>query len=178
MTNPRSLIFGVCLKSLLLSPLCTLRIIHHFSASRNLFTERKHSRDSNKIVGQMSKELGRKFSLVKMEKIICYLPLLPSDPCNSLGTFYRWEVLAITQRWNFSIFTHFLCFFLLKLLKLGKIGGVKSLTWKSGGVNFWTNSMSAFLFPNFGNGFFSVTNSVTIWSRHGICPKFYTVNFT
>ena len=26
---------------------------------------------------------------------------------------------------NFSIFTHFLCFFLLKLLKLGKIDGVK-----------------------------------------------------
>ena len=28
---------------------------------------------------------------------------------------------------NFSIFTHFLCFFLLKLLKLGEIVGVKSL---------------------------------------------------
>jgi len=28
---------------------------------------------------------------------------------------------------NFSIFTHFLCFFLLKLLKLGEIGGVKFL---------------------------------------------------
>ena len=43
---------------------------------------------------------------------------------------------------NFSIFTNFLCFFLLKLLKLGEIGGVKFLTWKSGGVKFWTNSMS------------------------------------
>ena len=28
---------------------------------------------------------------------------------------------------NFSIFTHFLCFFLLKLLKLGEIDGVKFL---------------------------------------------------
>ena len=43
---------------------------------------------------------------------------------------------------NFSIFTHFLCFFLLKLLKLGEIDGVKFLARKSGGVNFWTNSMS------------------------------------
>ena len=29
---------------------------------------------------------------------------------------------------NFSIFTHFLCFFLLKLLKLGEIDGVNFLT--------------------------------------------------
>ena len=29
---------------------------------------------------------------------------------------------------SFSIFTNFLCFFLLKLLKLGEIGGVKFLT--------------------------------------------------
>ena len=43
---------------------------------------------------------------------------------------------------NFSIFTHFLCFFLLKLLKLGEIDSVKFLAWKSGGVKFWTNSMS------------------------------------
>ena len=28
---------------------------------------------------------------------------------------------------NFSIFTHFLCLFLLKLLKLGEIDGVKVL---------------------------------------------------
>ncbi len=50
---------------------------------------------------------------------------------------------------NFSIFTHFLCFFLLKLLKLGEIDGVKFLAWKSGGVKFWTNSMSAFLLDDF-----------------------------
>ena len=43
---------------------------------------------------------------------------------------------------NFSIFTNFLCFFLLKLLKLGEIDGVKFLAWKSGGVKFWTNFMS------------------------------------
>ena len=42
---------------------------------------------------------------------------------------------------NFSIFTNFLCFFLLKLLKLGEIGGVKFLK-KYGSVKFWTNSMS------------------------------------
>ena len=30
----------------------------------------------------------------------------------------------------------------LKLLKLGEIDSVKFLAWKSGGVNFWTNSMS------------------------------------
>ena len=41
------------------------------------------------------------------------------------------------------MFTNFLCFFLLKLLKLGEIDGVKFLARKSGGVNFWTNSMSA-----------------------------------
>ena len=43
---------------------------------------------------------------------------------------------------NFCIFTNFLCFFLLKLLKLGEIDGVKFLARKSGGVKFWTNSMS------------------------------------
>ena len=43
---------------------------------------------------------------------------------------------------NFSIFTYFLCFFPLKLLKLGEIDDVKFLACKSGGVNFWTNSMS------------------------------------
>ena len=46
---------------------------------------------------------------------------------------------------NFSIFTHFLCFFLLKLLKLGEIDGVKFLAWKSDGVKFLTNSMSAWV---------------------------------
>ena len=43
---------------------------------------------------------------------------------------------------NFSIFTNFLCFFLLKLLKLGEIDGVKFLAWKSDGAKFLTNSMS------------------------------------
>ena len=43
---------------------------------------------------------------------------------------------------NFSIFTHFLCFFLLKLLKLGENVGVKFLAGKSVGVKFLTNSMS------------------------------------
>ena len=46
---------------------------------------------------------------------------------------------------NFSIFIHFLCFFLLKLLKLGEIDGVKFLAWKSGGVKFLTNFMSGCL---------------------------------
>ena len=48
---------------------------------------------------------------------------------------------------NFSIFTNFLCFFLLKLLKLGEIDGVEFLTWKSGGVKFWTNFMSVITLP-------------------------------
>ena len=43
---------------------------------------------------------------------------------------------------NFSMFTHFFVFSSLKLLKLGEIGGVKFLAWKSGGVKFLTNSMS------------------------------------
>ena len=43
---------------------------------------------------------------------------------------------------NFSIFTHCLCFFPLKLLKLSEIDGVNFLAWKYGGVHFWTNSMS------------------------------------
>ena len=43
---------------------------------------------------------------------------------------------------NFSIFNNFLCFFLLKLLKLGEIDGVKFLAQKNGGVKFLTNSMS------------------------------------
>ena len=52
------------------------------------------------------------------------------------------SVKFVASSVNFSIFTNFLCFFLLKLLKLGEIGGVKFLTWKSGVVKFWTNSMS------------------------------------
>ena len=39
----------------------------------------------------------------------------------------------------------FLCFFLLKLLKLGEIDGVKFLARKSNSVKFLTNSMSAIL---------------------------------
>ena len=42
----------------------------------------------------------------------------------------------------FYIFTHSLGVLSLKLLKLGKIDGVKFLAWKSGGVKFLTNSMS------------------------------------
>ena len=61
---------GVCVKSLLFSSFCTLRIII-FPALRNFLTERKHCHDSNKKVGQMSKELGRKILVgKKMEKII------------------------------------------------------------------------------------------------------------
>ena len=43
---------------------------------------------------------------------------------------------------KFLHFHSFFVFFLLKLLKLGEIDGVKFLAWKSGGVKFWTNSMS------------------------------------
>ena len=38
------------------------------------------------------------------------------------------SVKFVASSVNFSIFTHFLCFFLLKLLKLGEIDGVKFLT--------------------------------------------------
>ena len=57
------------------------------------------------------------------------------------GSRYQTEV-EFASRVNFSIFTHFLCFFSLKLLKLGEIDGVKFLAWKSGSVKFWTNSLS------------------------------------
>ena len=43
---------------------------------------------------------------------------------------------------NFSIFTNFLCFFLLKPLKLGEIYCVKFFSWKSDRVKFLINSMS------------------------------------
>ena len=39
----------------------------------------------------------------------------------------RWQCKIFASGVNFSIFTHFLCFFLLKLLKLGEIDGVKFL---------------------------------------------------
>ena len=43
---------------------------------------------------------------------------------------------------NISIFTQFLVFLSLKLLKFGEIKVVKLLAWKSGGVKFLTNLMS------------------------------------
>ena len=68
-------------------------------------------------------------------KIGCWEVPKPSYP--PLLWLAEWKAPA-----PFSIFTHFLCFFLLKLLKLGEIDSVKFLAWKSGGVKFWTNSMS------------------------------------
>ena len=53
------------------------------------------------------------------------------------------SVKFVASSVNFSMFTHFLCFFLLKRLKLGEIDDVRFLALKSGGVKFWTNSMSA-----------------------------------
>ena len=52
---------------------------------------------------------------------------LPQNDSNA-----RW--MSKAQRWNL---------FLLKLLNLGEFDGVKFLAQKSGGVNCWTNSMSA-----------------------------------
>ena len=40
---------------------------------------------------------------------------------------YRRQCKIFASGVNFSIFTHFLCFFSLKLLKLGGIDGVKFL---------------------------------------------------
>ena len=69
MTNPRSLIFGVLRKIItVLSPLYSQDYLSFFSFKKLIHWEKPLS---NKIVGQMSKELGRKFLLVKMEKRIC-----------------------------------------------------------------------------------------------------------
>ena len=68
------------------------------------------------------------------------VPLVRGEICPSRQS--RRECKIFASGVNFSIFTHFLCFFLLKLLKLGEIDGVRFLAWKSGGVKFWTNSMS------------------------------------
>ena len=71
--------------------------------------------------------------IVKFEKLICQ--------CRHC----RRQCKIFASGVNFSIFTHYLCFFLLKLLKLGEIGSVKYLAWKSGGVNFLTNIMSVLI---------------------------------
>ena len=47
------------------------------------------------------------------------------------------ECKTFASNVNFSIFTHFLCFFPLTLLKLGEIDGVKFLARKSGSVIFF-----------------------------------------
>ena len=60
----------------------------------------------------------------------------------------RWQCKIFVSGVNFSIFTHFLYFFLLKLLKLGEIDGVKFLTWKSGGVKLLTNLTSDTVLTN------------------------------
>ena len=62
----------------------------------------------------------------------------------------RRQCIIFASGVNFSVFTHFLFFFLLKLLKLGEIDGVKFLARKSAGVRFWTNSMSDdVMYPEF-----------------------------
>ena len=73
---------------------------------------------------------------------------------------------------NFSIFTHFLCFFLLKLLKLGENDGVKFLTWKSGGVNFLSNSMSGQATIGFGFHLMLLLFLVCCWQLSVIMPLF------
>ena len=53
-----------------------------------------------------------------------------SDCCDYKSTYPEVEFVQcriFASGVNFSIFTHFLCFFLLKLLKLGEIDGVKFL---------------------------------------------------
>ena len=70
----------------------------------------------------------------------CWTPMSRGGICPSRQCRRQCKIFASGV--NFSIFTHFCVFFLLKRLKLGKIYGVKFLTWKSSGVNFWTNSMS------------------------------------
>ena len=58
-------------------------------------------------------------------------------------------------------------------MKLGEIDGVKFLAWKSGGVKFWTNSMSAHTQKKGGE-----TGKEGKWSRHEICQKNYTAGFS
>ena len=53
-------------------------------------------------------------------------------PCRQCRRQYKFFASGV----NFSIFTHFFVFFLLKLLKLGEIDGVKFLAQKSGSVKF------------------------------------------
>ena len=53
-----------------------------------------------------------------------------------------WQKWNFCQRCKFLHFHSFFVFFLTKTVKLGEIDGVKFLAWKSGGVKFWTISMS------------------------------------
>ena len=70
----------------------------------------------------------------------CILHLCRAEICPCRHCRRQCKIFASCV--NFSIFTFFVCFSPLKLLKLGEIDGVKFLAWKSGGVNFWTNFMS------------------------------------
>ena len=74
---------------------------------------------------------------------------------------------------NFSIFTHFLCFFWLKLLKLGEFGGVKFLAWKFGGVKFLTNSMSSWAWGSAGSWPAKFWASVLILSKKFLSKKYF-----
>ena len=56
----------------------------------------------------------------------------------------RQQCKVFTSGVNFSILLIFLFFLSPKLLKFCEIKGVKFLAWKSGGVKFLTNLMSAF----------------------------------
>ena len=56
---------------------------------------------------------------------MCFLEMSDFEgACEVIGILKEGYVKSIL---NFSIFTHFLCFFLLKLLKLGETDGVKFL---------------------------------------------------
>ena len=75
-----------------------------------------------------------------MDQLLCILSTSRGEICHCRHCRRQCQIFASGV--NFSIFTHFLFFFLLKLLKLGEIDGVKFLASKSGNVKFWTNSMS------------------------------------
>ena len=67
---------------------------------------------------------------------------------------------------NFSICTHFFVFLSPKLLKLAESDGVKVLAWNSGGVKFWTNSMSDHHHHHMITTPPEVTRCILWWSRY------------
>ena len=93
---------------------------------------------SEKLAGKGLVEFGK----IPMKTKSCHQRWNLSMPSLFLQTIF------FCQQCKFLHFHSFFVFFLTKLLKLGEIDGVKFVAWKSGGVKFWTNSMSGFHLPS------------------------------